>query len=545
MKPKVSFKNVSKKFSLYSKKTDKILELILPNKKTEDFYALRDISFEINEGETIGIVGVNGSGKSTLSNLLAQVVSPTAGSIKMNGVPSLIAISAGLNNHLTGLENIELKCLMHGLTKKEIRELTPDIIEFADIGTFINQPVKNYSSGMKSRLGFAISVHTNPDILVVDEALSVGDQTFYQKCLEKINEFKAEGKTIFFISHSLSQIESISDRVMWLHFGKVKEFGKASEVIKNYNDFINWFNKLKKTEKKAYKKEQLSDQTNGDIKGQSSVTRTRKHTIKKSGSFLLYFQSVLLITLLMVSGSFMFFDNPVKSMMHYLEDLSIFQKSHEIKEVESVKEAVEVEEVTTEEVHINEKGITQVNTSKLYKDDEMEDEVGEIALGTEVRVLKEIGNTYQVSFNNQNYYTNPENVTLDSNEEISDIQLTEDLNFAFNSSLQQSYQYFLAFLESSSEEIKGNLNGITDEYEDDFGYRYIEFGYDGVAYRLNNSGTAEAIIYSGVELNQIDLSELGSSAEVISSDESGYYFAGEQYDIIVNQEENKISLTLN
>lgn len=264
MKLKVEFKNVYKSFGMRAKQHEKLLDLfsLKKNKKEEKrFQAVRNVSFKVYEGESVGIIGLNGSGKSTLSNLLAQVIQPTTGTIDIYGETSLIAISAGLNKNLNGLENIQLKCMMHGIDKEKIKKITPDIIEFADIGDYINQPVKNYSSGMKSRLGFAIAVHTDPDILIIDEALSVGDSTFAEKSRLKMNEFKEKGKTIFFVSHSAAQVKSFCDKAIWMHYGEIMEFGNSNEVSKVYQEFITWFNNLSVIEKNNYKKEKLSEQS--------------------------------------------------------------------------------------------------------------------------------------------------------------------------------------------------------------------------------------------------------------------------------------------
>lgn len=247
---------------MHKKPSEKLLDLILPGGYGEDFYALQDISLTANQGDVIGLVGVNGSGKSTLSNIIAGVIPPTSGTVETVGQTSIIAISSGLNNQLTGRENIELKCLMLGFKKKEIEAMEPEIIEFADIGNFIDQPVKKYSSGMKSRLGFAISVTVNPDILIIDEALSVGDQVFAQKSKNKMFEFKEKGKTIFFVSHSMGQIKEFCEKAAWLEYGEIKQFGPVKEVIPEYEKFLKKYKSMSKEEQKKFR-EQVTQKQRG------------------------------------------------------------------------------------------------------------------------------------------------------------------------------------------------------------------------------------------------------------------------------------------
>lgn len=237
------------------------MDIISPKGYGEDFYALRDISFTANKGDVIGIVGVNGSGKSTLSNIISGVIPPTEGTVKTIGQTSLIAISSGLKGELTGRENIELKCLMLGFSQQEIKAMEPEIIEFADIGKFVDQPVKKYSSGMKSRLGFAISVTVDPDILVIDEALSVGDQAFAKKSKDKMFEFKERGKTIFFISHSLGQMKEFCEKLLWLEYGEVKDYGTVDDILPQYKKFLKKYKEMSKEERKRYKEEVMRKQS--------------------------------------------------------------------------------------------------------------------------------------------------------------------------------------------------------------------------------------------------------------------------------------------
>jgi teichoic acid transport system ATP-binding protein len=255
MEKAIIVKNVTKKYKLYNGMKERILDLITPKSYGEDFYALRNVSFEVEKGDVVGFLGINGSGKSTLSNIIAGIVPETSGIVQVNGDAALIAVSAGLKGELTGRDNIELKCLMLGFSKEEIKRMEPDIIEFSELGKFIDQPVKSYSSGMKSRLGFAISVNINPDILIIDEALSVGDKAFAEKSFEKMKEFKKQGKTMIFVSHSIGQMKQFCDKILWLEFGMVKDFGEVNEVIPKYEDFIKKWKKMSNKEREHYKNE--------------------------------------------------------------------------------------------------------------------------------------------------------------------------------------------------------------------------------------------------------------------------------------------------
>ncbi|RFU66848.1 teichoic acids export ABC transporter ATP-binding subunit TagH [Bacillus sp. V59.32b] len=253
MNKSVIVNDVTKKYKLYNNNSEKLFDLLLPKSYGEDYYALKNVSFEAEKGDVIGFVGVNGSGKSTLSNIIAGIVPPTGGSVQIDGNTALIAVSSGLNNQLTGRENIELKMLMLGFSKKEIEDLEDEIIDFSELGKFIDQPIKSYSSGMKSRLGFSISVHINPDVLIIDEALSVGDKAFAEKCLEKMNEFKEKGKTMFFVSHSIGQMKQFCEKALWLEYGELKAYGPIDEVMPKYEKFLKEYKAMTKEERKQYR----------------------------------------------------------------------------------------------------------------------------------------------------------------------------------------------------------------------------------------------------------------------------------------------------
>ncbi len=233
----VEFQGVSKSYSIYDRPGDRLKELLSFNrlKRHQDFWALHDVSFEVKRGETFCIVGENGSGKSTMLQIVAGILQPTTGTAAVNGrVSALLELGAGFNPEFTGRDNVYLNGSILGLTKKQIDERYAEIAGFAEIGAFIDQPVKTYSSGMVVRLAFAVAINVDPEILLVDEALAVGDIYFRQRCMRKVHELRARGVTILFVSHAVSDVKAIGDRVLWLDRGRVVDAGEPERVISKY-----------------------------------------------------------------------------------------------------------------------------------------------------------------------------------------------------------------------------------------------------------------------------------------------------------------------
>jgi lipopolysaccharide transport system ATP-binding protein len=233
----VDFRHVSKSYPVYRDPKDRLKELATLNRRSfhEDFWALRDITFEVRRGETFCVIGENGSGKSTLLQIIAGILAPTGGHAEVHGrVAALLELGSGFNPEFTGRENVYLNASILGLSQQEIDRRYPDIAAFAEIGDFINQPVKTYSSGMTVRLAFAVAIHVDPEILLVDEALAVGDIYFRQRCMRKVHELRASGVTILFVSHSMGDVKAIGDRCMWLDSGRIRELGTADQVITKY-----------------------------------------------------------------------------------------------------------------------------------------------------------------------------------------------------------------------------------------------------------------------------------------------------------------------
>jgi len=235
--PLVEFRDVSKSYPIYTSPSARLKELACLNRRSfhHDFWALRNISFEIHRGETFCIIGENGSGKSTLLQIVAGILHPAQGTVSVHGrVAALLELGSGFNPEFTGRDNVFLNAAILGLSRKEIAAKFDQIEAFAEIGEFIDQPVKTYSSGMAVRLAFSVAIHVDPEILLVDEALAVGDIYFHQRCMRKVHELRGKGVTILFVSHSMGEVKSIGDRALWLENGSMRALGSTERVVTQY-----------------------------------------------------------------------------------------------------------------------------------------------------------------------------------------------------------------------------------------------------------------------------------------------------------------------
>lgn len=284
----IEVKNVTKIYSLYKRPSDRLIDTfhLMPWRKYPKNEALKDVSFTVNKGETVGIIGTNGSGKSTILKIITGVLTPTKGKAIVKGrISALLELGAGFNAEYTGIENVYLNGTMMGLTKDEITAKLPEILEFADIGDYVYSPVKTYSSGMFVRLAFAVAINIDPEILIVDEALSVGDVFFQAKCYRKFDEFKRAGKTILFVSHDLSSISKYCDRVILLNKGDKIGEGSAKDMIDEYKQVLVG---QYKDDSKTIMNENLNNDTleYGSRKAQINDCKIYDHTGKNSNAII-------------------------------------------------------------------------------------------------------------------------------------------------------------------------------------------------------------------------------------------------------------------
>lgn len=237
----IELKHITKTYAMYAKPTDRLKEALDFRRRSyhDTFYALNDVNIHVKKGEMIGFIGENGSGKSTLLKIITGVLTPTSGEMQINGnIAALLELGSGFNPEYSGYDNIYLNGMVLGFTKEQVDEMVDDIISFADIGDHLYQPVKTYSSGMFVRLAFAVAINVDPEILIVDEALAVGDLEFQLKCMEKFTEFRNAGKTILFVSHDVNAVRRFCDRVYWLKNGIVENEGETMEVTEEYENFL-------------------------------------------------------------------------------------------------------------------------------------------------------------------------------------------------------------------------------------------------------------------------------------------------------------------
>src|SRR4051794_19240822 len=240
--PTVTFSSVSKYFIRHTGPKllrDRLINLARPAPR-ERFYALRDVSFAVDHGESIGIVGQNGAGKSTLLNITTRLCSPSEGSVSINGrVAALLELGSGFHQDLTGAENVRINAALLGLSRRQAHDRFDDIVEFSGVGEFIDQPLRTYSSGMMMRLAFSVAINVDPDILIIDEVLGVGDQNFFAKCFERILQFRHAGKTLICVSHSMEALPQLCDHGVRLHHGHVLKTGPIRPVLEAYKATVD------------------------------------------------------------------------------------------------------------------------------------------------------------------------------------------------------------------------------------------------------------------------------------------------------------------
>lgn len=279
----IKVENVTKIYKLYDKPMDRLKESLGLSKKVRcrEHYALNDVSFDVKRGETVGIIGTNGSGKSTILKIITGVLNPTAGNVMVNGrISALLELGAGFNQEFTGIENVYLNGTMNGFTTEEIDARLDSILQFADIGDFVKQPVKTYSSGMFVRLAFAVAINIDPEILIVDEALSVGDVFFQSKCYHKFEEFKKMGKTILIVSHDLSSIAKYCDKVVFLNQGVKMDEGDPKYIIDQYKKAL--VKQLGGVSVDDFDADASEDETDGIRQETLSFDQTMDHNLWKS-----------------------------------------------------------------------------------------------------------------------------------------------------------------------------------------------------------------------------------------------------------------------
>ena len=234
---RIAFSQVSKSYATHARPSQRLWDLVRPGRRPPEagFWALRDVSFEVDRGETLCLIGANGSGKSTTLRLGAGILRPTTGEVEVDGrVATLLELGAGFHPDFTGRENARISAALHGLSKREVRLRLPEIEQFAEIGDFIDRPVRTYSGGMLVRLAFAVAISVEPDILLVDEALAVGDYYFRQRCLRRVHELRAKGVTIVFVSHAMGDVQALGTRAIWLDRGRVAGCGDPPTVVRRY-----------------------------------------------------------------------------------------------------------------------------------------------------------------------------------------------------------------------------------------------------------------------------------------------------------------------